>query len=133
MLQEISDEAIKRGVLPIEVFLEFMRYHYDRANTLLAEAETKTNGEQAELLQQAFVSMNESKGFAAEAAPLIHPRLSNVAVKAEHVGSVNIITEKMSDQEAIQAYSDMIKSSNPTKLIEAVAVEIANEDDASSD
>ena len=70
--REIIDEAAKDGITPVEVMLRAMRALWDAAN----------NGPDLD-----FEKAIAACAIAKDAAPYLHPRLSNVEAAIEMVGS----------------------------------------------
>jgi hypothetical protein len=61
--REIADKAIEQGISPLEVMLEAMRFHYDKA-----QEEGTEKGDH----------LKAAAAMAEKAAPYIHPRLAPV-------------------------------------------------------
>lgn len=74
--REIADRATAEGVTPLEVMLDAMRFHYAMAQHEIAKAK-EVNGEviSADLICEALAAAREA---AKDAAPYVHPRLSNI-------------------------------------------------------
>lgn len=102
-IRAISDQAIALGVTPLEVLLDNMRFYHDKAvvlqTAIVQKVSTKgvlKNADAMELLNE-FKELGEfrklSGGFAVDAAPYVHARLSSTTVSGE-------ITHKVEEAEA---------------------------------
>lgn len=92
--REIADKAASEGVTPLEVMLGAMRELWDNGNKL------------------------DAASIAKDAAPYMHPRLSNVDLKAEHDLTTFVISgEPISDPEkwAEEFAEDIQTSVVPTR------------------
>jgi hypothetical protein len=79
----IVEEAFKRGVTPLEVMLDNMRFAHKGVDSLLKRIEDD-NGHPVELeaLKELLRLRQMSEKWAEAAAPYIHPRLTPVEPKA---------------------------------------------------
>jgi hypothetical protein len=72
-----AEEALKRGVTPLEVRLEVMDYHRERYLVALAQASSQKSHER---VARAAAQLRDA---ACAAAPYMHPRLAAAIVKNE--------------------------------------------------
>lgn len=97
-LRAISDEAIAKGITPIEVMLDNMRFYYEKADVLLTAIVAGVKGEGKskkppmellEMMKEMGSFRDKAQACAVDAGPYVHPRLSathadvNVNVKVE--------------------------------------------------
>lgn len=92
MLRAVSDKALQKGVAPIEVMLENMRFFHQKADVLQTAVVTKLSkkslkSEEAMELLLEFKELGanrmKAQSCAVDAAPYVHPRLSATQVTGE--------------------------------------------------
>lgn len=77
--REIAQEAIQKGITPLEVMLDNMRFAYDEAAVLIAKAlgaDKITSDEVKEIFRRRDVAQECAK----DAAPYVHAKLANMEV-----------------------------------------------------
>ena len=77
--REIADRAAAEGITPLEVMLEAMRFHHDVAARELAKGDEMD-------VERAGKAMTEAREAAKDAAPYVHPRLSNIEANVSVTG-----------------------------------------------
>jgi hypothetical protein len=79
----IAEEAFKRGVTPLEVMLDNMRFAHEGVDSLLKRIEDD-NGHPVDLeaLKELLRLRQMSEKWAEAAAPYVHPRLTPVDPRA---------------------------------------------------
>lgn len=94
----IADEALRHGITPLEVMLENMRWHRDRAAEAAKLALTPGLDAAAQdmLRKDAMACRHAAQECAVDAGPYIHPRLANVAHTGKDGGPIEHVT-KLSD------------------------------------
>lgn len=83
--RKIAEKAATEGVMPLEVMLGNMRFHYAEATDFMSklieraqEAGPIEPGELKDLLKFLHSSREKAEDCARDAAPYIHPRLASV-------------------------------------------------------
>lgn len=126
-IKAASDEAIRDGVIPLEVMLDNMRWYHTKACDLLsdileAQKNKKLDEDHLIALAKVYEFRDRAQKCAADAAVYVHPRLSAVSVSGEvtqrHELPAGIALEK-----AMELYRDSLKGRAPSqmKTIEHVA------------
>lgn len=102
--RKIADEAAQRGMMPLEVMLDNMRFHYTEATEFMqrlidraSEAGPIEPKELKGLLSYLEGVRSKAQDCARDAAPYLHPRLANVQVQAEVTATIQTITRKITD------------------------------------
>lgn len=141
MLREMGDDAIKAGVVPLEVMLNNMRFYHGEAGKIAMELAAKIQFLKDEevvedvaeaidattkLLQTLMNTRMSAQQCAVEAAPYCHSRLTAVAFSGELKHQVKVIESSMTPTEAAEAYYDSIRDDSP--VLDLIATEVANED-----
>lgn len=134
MLKRISEHALRKGVTPLEVMLDNMRFYHERAEGMMGKIEDQLaqvasmgvqsieHREAVKALIGDFLTMRNHREKALEnavaAAPYCHPRLSAVAVSGSivHRGE---LPEGISLAEAMQMLDANVRAfPSPVKQIE---------------
>lgn len=97
----IANQAAKDGITPLEVMIENMRWHRDRAleaealNTTVLDAAAQT------LLRDSIVAFRRSaQACASDAASYMHPSLKSIEHKGEDGGPLRIEIVRFTDPPA---------------------------------
>lgn len=82
LIREIADRAVAKGITPLEVMLDNMRFYYSEADKLCAKIlAMKDSTEETVLALKELCSFRKSaQECAVDAANYVHPKLTSVTV-----------------------------------------------------
>lgn len=120
LIKARTDEEIRKGILPIQVMLENMRWYHEKAHDLLADilaAQEKKQLSEDHIIALAKVYdyRNNAQKCAADAAPFVHPKLSSVAVTSEVTKRIEL-PEGMDLAKAMELYRESLKGRDPSQM-----------------
>lgn len=151
-MRRIADEALTKGITPLEVMLKNMRYYWLRVGTSAEqfkaaatkagvidadgnfdEAKVAADPTLCEILDRHCMMRSKAQLMAVEAAPYTIPKLSAIAFKGEVNHAVKAIVDDMTPEQAAAAYQETLKLAPPSstaeampEILEAVAEEVAD-------
>lgn len=119
-LRAISNEAIFKGITPLEVMLENMRWYYQKAEDLLmnilqAQKKKQLSEDHIIALAKVYQFRDYAQKAAADAAPFVHPRLSAVSVSGE-VTQRHELPAGLELAKAMELYRESLKGRAPAQM-----------------
>jgi hypothetical protein len=92
-IRDISKEAIEKGITPLEVMLNNMRFYVDEADKLLAKIllGKKSTPELVKALKDLISFRSQAQSCAVDAAPYVHSRLAHQTISGDPNAPLEVV------------------------------------------